>query len=255
MTPLAKLVFAALLVLALAAPAAAQGLGDGPASEEYANCMAMTRSQPELALESASAWEAVGGAEAAQHCAAVALLGLGRYADAATRLENLAVHIGDQHTGLQGDLLAQAGQAWLLADDTNRAYSAQSAAIKLHPNDVELYIDRAITLATAKRYWEAIDDLNEAETLAPNRGDVLIFRASAYRFVEANDMALHDVERGLQLDPDNPEGLLERGILRRLAGDDTGARQDWLRVVTVAADTPAAEAAQANLAALDVKAE
>ena len=61
------------------------------------------------------------------------------------------------------------------------------------------------------------------------------------------------MNRGLRAVPNHPEGLLERGILRRLAGDADGAREDWLQVVILAEGTPAAEAAQANLATLDVK--
>ena len=48
--------------------------------------------------------------------------------------------------------------------------------------------------------------------------------------------------------------MLERGIVRRLKGDDDGARRDWLTVLTIAPGTSAARAAQANLEKMDVKA-
>ena len=64
---------------------------------------------------------------------------------------------------------------------------------------------------------------------------------------------MEDAERALQLDPDNLEGLLERGILHRLTGDDDAARRDWLRVVTLAEESPAADDARANLERLDLK--
>jgi regulator of sirC expression with transglutaminase-like and TPR domain len=67
--------------------------------------------------------------------------------------------------------------------------------------------------------------------------------------------ALADVEQALMLDPENPEGLLERGNLRRLNGDLDGARQDWVRAAVLAEGQPTGEAAQANLAALDVQIE
>ena len=44
-------------------------------------------------------------------------------------------------------------------------------------------------------------------------------------------------------------------MLRRLAGDAAGARDDWLRVIGLAEGTPSAEAARANLATLDVNVE
>ena len=217
--------------------------------------MSLARTAPDEALESAAAWEAKGGEAAAVHCAAVALLSKGLYPEAGLRFEDLAGGLSGAQARLRVDALAQAGQAWLLAGDYQRAHTAQSDALKADPTNPDLWIDRALTRALSENYWEAIDDLNEAENLAPDRADLLIFRASAYRFVEAFDLALEDANRGLQLDPDNPEGLLERGNIRRLQGDDDGARADWLQVVTLAEGSPAAESAQANLAAMDVKTE
>jgi len=46
---------------------------------------------------------------------------------------------------------------------------------------------------------------------------------------------------------------LERGILRRLKGDDAGARADWLMVLSLAPDGPASDAARTNLEKMDVK--
>ena len=69
------------------------------------------------------------------------------------------------------------------------------------------------------------------------------------------DLAREDIGRAMILEPDNLEGLLERGILRRLDGDKAGARDDWLQVVTLAPDSTAAKTARANLQKLDVKLE
>ncbi len=222
---------------------------------EYAACMKLAQLRPDEAFESALAWEGVGGGDAARHCAAVALIGLGHYPEAAQRLQELAASLAAEHLDLRAEALAQAGQAWMLADNLDQAYAVLSAAVDLVPRDPELRIDRSIALAGRGSYWEAIDDLNIASELRPDRADILIYRASAYRFVEAEDLALEDVARALELDPDNIEGLLERGILRRLSGDSAGARDDWLKVTSLAAGTPAADAAQANLEKLDVKLE
>ena len=54
------------------------------------------------------------------------------------------------------------------------------------------------------------------------------------------------------LDPDNPEGLLERGNLRRLMNDLDGARADWQRAATLAQGLPTGDAAQANIATLEL---
>ena len=54
--------------------------------------------------------------------------------------------------------------------------------------------------------------------------------------------------QSLTLDPENPEGLLERGILKQMRGDLAGARHDWEQVLQVAPDSPAADLAAQNLA-------
>ena len=222
---------------------------------QYESCMKLAQSLPEEAYESALAWQDRGGGAPAQHCAAVALLALAQYRDAGERFEALAGSMDSEQRENRVGALAQAGQAWLLAGDLERAHAAQSAALEIMPGNVELWIDRALTLALAKNYWEAIDDLNYAADLAPRRAEVFIFRASAYRYVDALELAAEDVAKGLALDPGNPEGLLERGILRRLEGDLEGARDDWLKVATDYEGSPPAESARRNLEALDVKAE
>ena len=59
------------------------------------------------------------------------------------------------------------------------------------------------------------------------------------------------LDRALAADPEDPEALLERGVLRQRRGDPAGARADWERAVELAPDTPAGELAQQNLALLD----
>ncbi len=237
------------------AQSANQSFGQGDAAKRYAECITLASTAPDDAFEAALSWQQDAGGDAARHCAAVALLGKGLYREAAERLETLAQTMLLPASALLADVLAQAGQAWLLADDTARAHAAQSAALELEPGNIELLIDRGFTLAQAQNYWEAIDDLNRASELAPERSDILVYRASAYRYVDAFDLALIDVEAALKSDPQDLEGLLERGILRRLSGDDAGARADWLKIVTLAEDSPAADAARANLERLDVRAD
>ena len=247
--------FSALAGLSFAATALGAGAAELNHAEEYAACMTLAGEDPEAAFEAALSWETLGGAEPARHCAAVALLGLGHHAEAARRLESLAEALGRSRPDLRTGALAQAGQAWLRAGNAERAHAVQSAALDLAPDNVELLIDRGLTLATAENYRAALDDLNQAANLAPDRPDILIFRASAQRFLGALPEALADVERALLLDPGDPDGLLERGNLRRLTGDAAGARGDWLRILDLAPDSPAGDAARANLAALDLKVE
>jgi tetratricopeptide (TPR) repeat protein len=252
---LAGLVAAGLL---LAAGAFAQDAGTEPppapkpdvfqdASQRYANCMATARSDPAAAEQVALAWFNEGGAAAAQHCQAVALIGLGRYQEAGELLERLARELPETETATIADLFGQAAQAWLLQGNYDRAVAVLDQAMSLAPYDVELVIDRAVAKASASKYWEAIDDLNVAAGMAPGRTDILVLRATAYRFVEAPELALEDIGRVLETEPQNPDAIFERGMLHALAGDIAAARADWQQVVQIAPGSMAAEVAQANL--------
>jgi tetratricopeptide (TPR) repeat protein len=247
----------ALLLLAtgLCAPPAAQAQRDASAdAERYQKCMALARSsKPDAGWEMAAGWKAAGGAHPAEHCAAVALIGLKQYVEAAVRLEKLAADMVKGPPMLRADVLAQAGQAWLLAGQPNRAEGALTNALGISPNDADLLIDRAEAFAATKRYADAITDLDRAVELEPRRADALVYRASARRALQQYDAALADVERALRFAPDSPEALLERGNIRRLKGDAGGARQDWIRVSLLAPNTPADQAAKTNIERLDVK--
>ena len=260
MTRLGPLPFALVLGLALIAAAAHAQVDTAEQrreqqEREYQGCMILARAVPADGFDSALAWSSRGGGDGARHCAAVALIGLGQYREAARRLERLAADLRTGNAALGLDVLVQAGQAWILAGDAPRAHAVQSAALDLDPDNVELLLDRGITLATAKNYWEALDDLNRALELAPARPDLLTLRASAYRTLDALGLAREDIALALTHAPNDPDALLERGMLRRLAGDEAGARADWLRVIGLAEGTPTAEAARANLAKFDREVE
>lgn len=221
-------------------------------NKTYENCMRLANKDPDAALEAALAWQDMGGGAAAQHCVAATLFNLGQYKQAAERFEKVAEEMGEAPAVARAAMLAQSGTAWFRAENLERAAAAQTAALKLAPNDREILIDRAMTLAGAENYWEAIDDLNQVINIDPNHVDALILRASAYRYVDALPLAQEDANKAFRLAPDRPEVLLEFGILQRLIGNKPAARQTWLKLLRLHPGTPAADAAQRNLELLDV---
>lgn len=235
---------------------AAPGKPPRPADADaatYERCMKLARDNPAKAKELAESWAGRGGAHPAEHCHAVALIGLKQYKPAATRLEKLAEAMVSAPSPLRAGVLAQAAQAWLLAGDPARAYADAGAALELHPDDPDTLIDRAEAAGAAGWFDKAVADLDRVLKTDPSRVEALIYRASAYRELNRLDPALADVERALQLAPNSVPGLLERGNIRGLKGDLDGARQDWQRVATLAPGSAAESAAKANLARLDQK--
>jgi tetratricopeptide (TPR) repeat protein len=234
---------------AFAAEMAAQSLAPRDAAAEaaaYERCMKLARQNPGEARNLAQSWHERGGAHPADHCAAVALIGLKQYKEAAIRLEALAQAI-TAPAGLRAEVLDQAGQAWGLAGDPVRAYAAAGAAVALEPNDLDLLIDRAQAAASAGYYDKAVADLDDVLKADPSRVDALIYRASANRALDRLDPALADVEKAIARGPNSAPALLERGNIRSLKGDYEGARQDWERVGHLAPGSQADMAAKANI--------
>ena len=225
--------------------------GEVAAAREYAACMDLARSDAAAAHETAVAWRVRGGGDAASHCVAVALIGLGDYIQAAEKMEALAREMTHATAAARGELLGQAGNAWTIAGKPDRAYAAQTEALGLKPRDANILIDRGITLTSTAKFWDALDDLNQALEIAPGRVDALVFRAIAWRHLGSLELADDDIGRALGLQPDNLDALLERGAIRRRRGDSDGARADWLRVLELVPDGPLADAARGNLEKMD----
>jgi tetratricopeptide (TPR) repeat protein len=216
-------------------------------ADTYARCMKLARQDPHAAQQLAQSWHQRGGAHPADHCAAVALVALGEYHEAATRLQILAQAMTKAPPSLRADVLDQAGQAWLLSGNSVRAYAAAQEAVKLAPGDVELLIDRAEAAAAAGFFDRAVSDLDGVLRADPNRVDALIYRASAYRVLDRLGPARADIDKALAQEPHSAAALLERGNINRLQGDRDGARRDWEEVSREAPGSPAALAARANL--------
>ncbi|MCC7428147.1 MAG: tetratricopeptide repeat protein [Alphaproteobacteria bacterium] len=218
------------------------------ARRRYEACLERAHERPEAALVEAEAWAGGGGGgvELARHCGAVALINLGRFSQAADRLEALALD-ARAPTQLRAMMYSQASQAWMMDSNAHRAYGAITMALMLMPDHPELLLDRAIAAVSGGNYFEALDDLNKVIDLSPRSVEAFVVRAATWRFLENLDLAEDDIARALGLDPRNPEALLERGVLHRMRGNDGAARRDWQQVIAIAPDVVAAEMAQQNL--------
>jgi tetratricopeptide (TPR) repeat protein len=235
-------------------PAAAQqrAAPAAPGAEQaYQQCMALARTQPDAAFTQAVQWRARGGGFAAEHCEALALMGLRNFEEAAKRFHDVAEGAKSEPKALRVEAYDQAAQAWLLANQPKKAKAEFDAALKLDPKNVDILIGRGQASGLAGDFWAALDDLNAALDADPKRADALVLRAASYRRVKAEDLALDDVNRAIQLDPEFPDAYVERGILMATKGDYDAARRDWNKVVEMAPDTFLAEQAKRNLTELD----
>lgn len=248
-----------MILFRLALPALIAGLNcitavayEKPPAQRYQACLLEVEKSPKDAFEDAIQWGREGGGGPAEHCAASALMALELYTVAAKRLESLAQSVKEGRE-FKARILAQAGQAWLLANNAARAEAVATTALQFMPKAPALLINRARARADRGDYAGARADLDIALEGAPGHPDALAFRAAASRFLDEKAAARIDTDAALARDPTHPEALLERGILKRLAGDKSGARADWIKLLEVAPKTSAAVAARVNLEKMDVK--
>jgi tetratricopeptide (TPR) repeat protein len=218
----------------------------------YERCLGLAKTDPAAARDLAEHWQSRGGAHPADHCYAVALVGLQQYKDGATHLEALAKAMDHAPNSLRADVLDQAAQAWLLQGDPARAFADDTAALNLLPGDPDLLLDRAEAAGSEGWFDKAVADLDKVLTSDPNRVDALIYRASANRELGKLDLALLDIDKAVSLAPNSVSALLERGDVLRLKGDLNGARRDWVRVSELAPGTAASEAAKTNIERLEL---
>jgi tetratricopeptide (TPR) repeat protein len=219
----------------------------------YERCMALVKNDAGAARDLAEHWQGRGGAHPADHCYAVALVGLKQYKEGAARLETLAQAMTRAPNSLRAEVLGQAAQAWLLAGDPARAYAADTAALNLLPGDADLLIDRAEAAGSEGWYDTALADLDRVLTSDPKRVDALVYRASANRELGKIDLALGDIDKAISLAPNSVPALLERGDILHLKGDFDGARRDWVKVSQLAPGSAADAAAKTNIERLELK--
>lgn len=221
----------------------------------YQQCLSLARTQPDKSIELAGKWAGLGGGEPAKHCQALSLVGLGEYAEGATRLEEIAKS-SQQEATVRASMLAQAGQGWRLQSDLTRAYAAQTTALKIVPQGskqhMEILLDRAGTLADAAKYKDVIEDVDDALRIDPSNATGWAYRAAAHRYLGDEDEALKDAENAVKVGPNDQGALLERGNLYRMKRRLAEARRDWLKILEIDPDTAAADAARLNIEHMDV---
>jgi tetratricopeptide (TPR) repeat protein len=257
--PFALLAVAALCAATIPPAAARAETSRAPArpvrmtpEREYVACMKLARTRPQAGYDESLAWETLGGGAAARHCGAVALMGLGRFDEAAASLERLGKDEAVR-PGLRAELLAQAAQARMVAGQPARADADQKAALVLAPDKPDIMVDRAVTLGRMHRYKEVVALLTRVLKRQPNRVEALTLRATAYRFLGQLGPASADIDRALTLQPGYADALLERGIIRHLRGDDDGARADWREILKTVPKGLVRDEAKHDLGLLDAK--
>jgi len=236
-----------------AQPSAPPAAAD-PAEARYRDCTARIRGDAEGAVAVANAWRGEGGGLAARQCLGLALAALERWAPAATAFEQAAREAEAANDSRRADLWIQSANAWIAASDGARALAALDAAL-LTPNLTdelrgEAYLDRARARVALGNSAAARGEIDRALQLVPN--DPFAWYLSAALARRENDLARAgtDIARALSLAPDSPDILLLAGTLAGLAGNMAEAERLYRQVAQAAPDSDAGRQARESLATL-----
>ncbi|BBC81339.1 tetratricopeptide repeat protein [Acetobacter orientalis] len=237
----------------------AHGRGNAPEAKVPAPvwseqaCNAMVGEDPFGARDYAQDWLKHDGGRAAQHCLALAQIELGDEQTAAQTLDDLArkePFTGPLSSASQRVVIAvEAAQAWLAASLPTNAVSIAQYGLSIRPGDEGLTLVKARAELALNDPASVLKDVGALVAQTPNVGvDAYVLLASAERRLGQLQQASVHVAKALDRAPENPEALLERGIIRGQRGDSAGAREDWQHVLDLAPDTHAADMARQDLA-------
>jgi tetratricopeptide (TPR) repeat protein len=103
----------------------------------------------------------------------------------------------------------------------------------------------------AERYEDAIKWYEEAVKLSPNDVNLSTDLGVSYYYLNQADRALEQFNRSLKLDPKHAKTLLNLGIVKAFGKQDLqGASEAWQQVITLAPQSPEAQAAKRALDSL-----
>ena len=174
---------------------------------------------------------------------------------AATAFEQ-AAQAGSEKDPATARMWAAAGNLWIAAGQPGKAAVALDKALALPGLEAEQHGEALLDRARAA---VAQDDLKTArakltQAAASISDDPFYWYFSAALYVRELDSAgaRMAIGRALSLAPSDPTILFEAGHVMHLAGDDTKAREYWMRAAGSDATGPAGKAARDALALLPV---
>jgi len=108
------------------------------------------------------------------------------------------------------------GKQDLQQADEDRALSIYTSVIAAHPRRANAYLGRASIYADQKKYELAIADYSTVIGLRPRDASALVQRAVTFQRIStttSSRLAYADLILALQIDPNNPLALFQRGAL------------------------------------------
>lgn len=233
----------------------------GPPSPEevrYHSCFQLATSDPQKAETRATQWRLEGGGFVAQQCLGLALANQGKWSAAATEFTGAAQAAQAKDDERAATYWAEAGNARLAGGDAAGALAALNGALATGTLEGkergEALLDRARASVATGDLGQARTDLDRALELVPQ--DSLAWLLSATLARRTGDLARahKDIAEAQSRAPKAAPVELEAGNIAAKSGDAESAKAAWKRAVTLAPDSSAGHAAEQALRQFDAHA-
>lgn len=231
-----------------------------PRPSRLARCAALAESDPETALDDAQklregAQDSLELAHSA-HCLGLALVQLGRLAEARTAFEMAGDEAPVTEPAYRARLAGLAGNVALAEGRADLALPLLAGAVETARPAAEpalsagLMLDQARALVALSRLDEAASLLGAARAAHAADSQAWLLSATLARRQDRLAEAQGFIEQAALLAPADPAIGLEAGVIAALAGRDSAARASFASVIAAAPESEEAVQAQAYLAQL-----
>jgi tetratricopeptide (TPR) repeat protein len=237
------------ILIALAATAAAPQ----PAEAQLKSCLQLVRTSPDRAALAAEEWRVKGGGLDARQCLGLAHSSANRWPAAASTFEIAAREAEVRKDARSSDFWAQSGNAWLAAGDAAKARKALDSALAAGGAAPqlrgEIHLDRARAAVMLNDAVAARADIDKGLELVPQDPFGWYLSAALARRENKLDRAKTEIAKAVSLAPDDAAILLEAGTIAGVTGDADAALGLYARAAQAQPQSEAGRAAQAALAA------
>jgi len=115
--------------------------------------------------------------------------------------------------------------------DFKQGIHLYSQYIKQNNQDPKAYYQRGKAYFKIKDYNAAISDLNKAMQLAPDDAHLTSERGLIYFMAKKEDKAISDFDKAVELEPENPFRYASRAFIKDRLNDLEGAKADYQKAL------------------------
>lgn len=117
--------------------------------------------------------------------------------------------------------------------DPHKAILYLGNAIKIEPNDAEIYYNRGVAYENLGQYQPAIKDYNQAISLKPAYSEAFYNRGTLYSEIGQYQQAIEDFNQAISLQPNDAEAYHGRGFAYDKLGQYQQAIEDYNKAISL----------------------